>query len=253
MENSHHAGSLFELLAKVPDPRGQKGRRHPLPAMLTAIICAILTGARGYRTIAQWTTSQGPKVWEWLGFRRKPPCANTFRNLLLVLEPEVLEVVLLQWMASILDRPALEDILPEDLQQSDIQAVAIDGKTLRNTTAHNTTALCDTLTAHQRNVQLLSLLDQATGGVLSQQEISPTTNEHKTAVDLLKTIALKGRLVTGDAMFCQRDLCEQIVDSGGHYLVVVKDNQPELKAAIAADFQPGLSPHYREATANVAF
>jgi len=241
MENSHHAGSLLELLAKVPDPRGQKGRRHPLLAMLTAIICALLTGARGYRTIAQWTTSQGPTVWKLFGFHRKPPCANTFRNLLLALDPAVLEAVLLQWMASILDRPALDDILPEDLQQSDIQAVAIDGKTLRNTA---NTALCDTLMAHQRNVQLLSLLDQATGGVLSQQEISPTTNEHKTAVDLLKTIVLKGRLVTGDAMFCQRDLCEQIVDSGGHYLVVVKDNQPELKDAVAADFQPGFSPRY---------
>jgi len=248
MENSHHAGSLLDLLTQVPDPRGQKGRRHPLPAMLTAIICAILTGARGYRTIAQWTTSQGPNAWKLFGFRRKPPCANTFRNLLLALDPAVLEAVLLQWMASILDRPAMEEVLQENLLQSDIQAVAIDGKTLRNTTA-----LCDTLTAHQRNVQLLSLLDQATGGVLSQQEISPTTNEHKAALDLLKTIVLKGRLITGDAMFCQRDLCEQIVEDGGHYLVVLKDNQSELKDAAAADFQPGFSPHYREATTSVAF
>ena len=73
-----------------------------------------------------------------------------------------------------------------------------------------------------------------------------TTNEAKTAVDILKTIILKGRLVTGDAMFCQRELCEQIVDSGGDYLFVVKDNQPELKAAIAADFQPGFSPRHRK-------
>jgi len=74
-------------------------------------------------------------------------------------------------------------------------------------------------------------LDQATGGVLSQQAVSPTTNEANTAVDLLKTIVLKGRLVTGDAMFCQRELCQKIVDSGGDYLFIVKDNQPELKAA----------------------
>ena len=59
--------------------------------------------------------------------------------------------------------------------------------------------------------------------------------EAKTAVDLLKTIVLKGRLVTGDAMFCQRELCQQIVDSGGDYLFVVKDNQPELKAAAAIE------------------
>jgi hypothetical protein len=193
--------------------------------MLTAIVCALLTGARGYRAIAQWTRSQNSPVWQWLGFCRKPPCANSFRNLLLALKPEVLEAVLRQWMAGVLKLPALDEI----------QSVAMDGKTL-----------CNTLAAHERNVHLLSLLDQATGGVLSQQAVPPTTNEAKTAVDILKTIVLKGRLVTGDAMFCQRELCKQIVDSGGDYLFVVKDNQPELKAAIEADFQPGFSPRYRK-------
>ena len=117
----------------------------------------------------------------------------------------------------------------------------MDGKTL-----------CNTLAAHERNVHLLSLLDQATGGVLRQQAVPPTTNEAKTAVDLLRIILLKGRLVTGDAMFCQRELCEQIVDSGGDYLFVVKDNQPELKAAVEADFQPGFSPRHRKSATDVA-
>ena len=122
-----------------------------------------------------------------------------------------------------------------------IQSVAMDGKTL-----------CNTLAAHERNVHLLSLLDQATGGVLSQQAVPPTTNEAKTAVEILKTIILKGRLVTGDAMFCQRELCEEIVDSGGDYLFVVKDNQPELKAAVEADFRPGSSPRYRKSATSIA-
>jgi hypothetical protein len=224
-------GNLLELLAQIPDPRGRRGRRHPLVAMLATIVCAILTGSRGYRAIAQWVRSQSPTVWQWLGFHRKPPCANSFRNLLLALEPEVLEAILRQWMAATIQRP------PPDT----VQSVAMDGKTL-----------CNSLAAHQRNVHLLSLFDQATGGVLSQQAVPPTTNESKTAVDLLKTILLKGRLVTGDAMFCQRELCEEIVDSGGDYLFVVKDNQSELKAAVAADFQPGFSPRYRKAATRVA-
>jgi hypothetical protein len=199
--------------------------------MLMAIVCAILTGARGYRAIAQWTWCQKPIVWQWLGFRRKPPCANSFRSLLLALNPKVLEAVLRDWMANTLKQPT-----PDDLQ-----AVAMDGK-----------ALCNTMGAHERNVHLLSLLDQAMGCVLSQQEVPPTTNEAKTAVDLLKTIVLKGRLITGDAMFCQRELCEQITTDGGHYLFVVKDNQPELKAAIEADFEPGFSPRYGKATSSVA-
>ena len=231
MEDSCLAGNLLELLAQIPDPRGRRGRRHPLAAMLTTIVCAILTGARGYRTIAHWARSQNAAVWLWLGFHRKPPCANSFRNLLLALKPEVLEAVLRQWMAGVVPLPT-SDAIP---------SVAMDGKTL-----------CNTLAAHERNVQLLSLLDQTTGGVLSQQAVPPTTNEAKTAIDILKTILLEGRLITGDAMFCQRELCQQIVDSGGDYLFVVKDNQPELKAAVEADFQPGFSPRYRKAATSVA-
>jgi len=231
VENSCFAGSLFTLLAQIPDPRGRKGRRHPMVAMLTAIVCAILTGARGYRAIAHWVRSQNVTVWQWLGFHRKPPCANSFRNLLMALNPDILEAILRQWMVQIVESPT----------PNAVQSVAMDGKTL-----------CNTLSAHERNIQLLSLLDQATGGVLSQQAVPPTTNEAKTAADLLKTIVLKGRLVTGDAMFCHRELCEEIVDSGGDYLFVVKDNQPELKAAVAADFQPGFSPRHREAATSVA-
>jgi hypothetical protein len=231
MGDSCFAGNLLELLAQIPDPRGRRGRRHPLPAMLTAIVCAILTGSRGYRAIAHWVRSQNATVWQWLGFHCNPPCANTFRNLLLALEPETLETVLRQWIAAVIQLPAPDEI----------RSVAMDGKTL-----------CNTLAAHERNVHLLSLLDQATGGVLSQQTVSPATNEAKTAIELLKTIILKGRLVTGDAMFCQRELCKQIVDSGGDYLFVVKDNQPELKAAAAADFQPDFSPRHRESAAQVA-
>jgi hypothetical protein len=118
----------------------------------------------------------------------------------------------------------------------------MDGKTL-----------CSTLASHGRSVHLLSVLDQRTGFVLSQQEVDGKTNEHKGALQLLKTIVLKGRLVTGDAMFCQRDLCQQIVDDGGHYFFVVKDNQPSLKEAIAADFRPGFSPLHRTRAAAASF
>lgn len=231
MRDACIAGNLLDCLAQIPDPRGRHGLRHPLVAMLVTIVCAILTGARGYRAIAQWVRSQNVTVWQWLGFRRKPPCANSFRNLLLALKPDVLEAVLRKWMAGVVEFPS-DETLP---------SVAMDGKTL-----------CNTLAVHERNVHLLSLFDQATGCVLSQQAVPPTTNEAKTALELLKTIVLKGRLITGDAMFCQRDVCQKIIDSGGDYLFIVKDNQPELKAAIAADFQPGFSPRYGKAAASVA-
>ena len=133
----------------------------------------------------------------------------------------MLEEQLRAWIAGVLPQ------FPTD----DPQAVALDGK-----------SLCGTLAAHERCIHLLALFDHQTGGVLGQLAMPPTTNEHKAALTLLRELLQKGQLITGDAMFCQRDLCQQVTAAGADYLLTVKDNQPELKAAIEAEFQPGFSP-----------
>lgn len=57
------------------------------------------------------------------------------------------------------------------------------------------------------------------------------------APSLLNALPLAGAIVTGDALYCQRPICRQIVAAGGHYLLTVKGNQPRLSADIAALFQ----------------
>ncbi len=216
------AGSLPALLAGIPDPRGRQGLRHPLAATLAATVCGILTGARGCEAIAQWVRNQDRTIWHALGFIRKPPCANMYRKLLRRLPAEALETAVARWV---------KDLVPDPVPNGPLEGVALDGK-----------SLCGTLDKHARSIHLLSLFDQQTGGVLRQLAMPSDTNEHKAALKLLKQIVLRGRVITADAMFCQRDLCQQIVDDGGDYLIAVKDNQPELKAAIEAEFQPGFSP-----------
>ena len=120
------AGSLLAYLEQVPDPRGTQGRRFSLTAMLAATVCGILCGARGYSAIAQWIRTQPREVWWLLGFHRRPPCANAFRDLLMTLAPETLEQALREWMAKGLDEPL-----------AGLEAVAIDGKTLCSTLAEH--------------------------------------------------------------------------------------------------------------------
>lgn len=219
------ARSLLAYLAEVPDPRQAQGRRHRAAAMLAAIVCGVLCGARGYTGIAQWIAAQNVSVWHALGFYRKPPTRNAFRDFLKAVSPDALEAALRRWMQAALS-------IRIDAQQ--LRAIALDGK-----------SLCGTLAAHERSVHLLSFLDHATGCVLSQMAVDPSSNEYKAGLQLLQTLVLQGRLITADAMFCQRELCQQILDSGGHYLVVVKDNQPTLKEALAAEFRAGFSPLQR--------
>lgn len=216
------AGSLLAFLSQVPDPRGRQGRRHPLEAMLASVVCAMLQGARGYSAITQWIHDQEVELWHLLGFTRRPPKLGAFRELLMALSPLHFERVLADWAKYCLG-VSIKDSL---------EAIALDGKTL-----------CGTLQPHERAVHLLALLDQRTGCVLSQSRVDAKTNEHKGALELLKTLVLEGRVVTGDAMFCQREVCQEIRDWGGHYFFVVKDNQPTLKESIAAEFKAAFSPY----------
>ena len=220
--NAAHAGDLLACLQQVPDPRGAKGRRHSLEAMLATVVCAVLCGARGYEAIAQWIHLQPKELWYLLGYFRTPPTGGAFRYLLSKLDPNALEQVLRDWVAP--DSQVVED---------DFSCLAIDGK-----------ALCSTLAEHGRSVQLLSLFDQRTGCVLSEMQVPLDTNEAKGALKILKTLVLKGRVITGDAMFAQPDICRTIVDSGGDYLMVVKDNQKDLKEAIEGDLMPSFSPRW---------
>lgn len=225
------AGSLLLALRQIPDPRGRQGRRHSLAAMLATIVCALLCGSRSYSAITDWIHAQEPEIWHVLGFFRKPPTLNAFRQLLMRLSPAALEAALRPWVDGL-----LAESLPTD---EALQPVAMDGKSLRGA-----------LSEYGQAIHLLSLLDQRTGFTLRQLEVPGKTNEHKTALVLLKSLVLKGRLITGDAIFCQRDLCRQIVDDDGHYFFMVKDNQPELKQAIEAEFEPAFSPLHRAATAS---
>jgi len=91
------AGNLLAYLAQVPDPRGRQGRRHPLAAMLAAVVCAMLCGARGYSAIVQWLHALPVPWWHRLGFTRRPPKDHAFRDLLAAIPPEVFEAVVRTW------------------------------------------------------------------------------------------------------------------------------------------------------------
>lgn len=190
--------------------------------MLATIVCAFLQGARGFTAIEQWIHSQDVNFWHELGYWRRPPRWNAFRKLLMRLCPHQFEHAIRKWV---------QHCLAGEPEGNELEPVAIDGKTL-----------CGTLQTHQRALHLLSVLDHATGCTLCQAQVGERTNEAKAALELLRSLVLRGRIVTGDAMFCQREVCQQVLDQQGHYLFVVKDNQPALKEAVTAEFTADFSP-----------
>ena len=74
--------------------------------------------------------------------------------------------------------------------------------------------------------------------MIGQLRVAPEANEITAALQLLKTLRLNGVIITGDAIFTQKEICRVIIEGGGDYFFTVKDNQPTLKADIALAFAP---------------
>jgi predicted transposase YbfD/YdcC len=200
---------LIEVLAEIPDFRSNYGKRHPLAAILALACSAMLCGYRSYTAMAEWGRHYGAPLVQALGFTHRSPCAGTLHTVLRRVDREALEAKLGAWAAGRLsEAPGIEEV--ED-------AIAIDGKTLRGSKKQGAPG------AH-----LLSALAHRVGLTLAQQAVDDKTNEIPVALDLLRQLVLEGRIVTMDALLPQCQIAQQIVDAQGDYVMVVKENQPQL-------------------------
>ena len=230
---------LLEVLQRVPDPRGRYGKRHPLSAMLAAVVCSTLCGFRGFQPVVQWLELHGTAMWHLLGFRRKPPVRQTYANVLAELNPELLESLLLEIVEqcdvsgeSSPTAPVARPSLPEhSVAPTDVEIW--DGKTLRGTRKGD-----------HRAEQVLVRMQRALGKILSSNAIPANTNEPTVALELVKRLVLKGKLIVADAAYCQRELCEAVLEKEADYLITVKRNQPQLLRDIEQAFviPEGFSP-----------
>jgi hypothetical protein len=209
--------ALHDLFATIPDPRSPRGRRHPLAALLSLTAVALLAGQKTLEAISQFARDHGTALTDALGFTHPTlPCKATLSNVFRRLDIDAYEQALSRWLLA--RCPDLGDRL------------ALDGKTLRG--SRDGTA---------PGIHLLAAYAPDVAGVVAQIRVDGKTNEFKASLELLGILPLQGKVVTGDAIFCQKEFCETVIDGGGDYLLTVKDNQPTLHYAIAAMFADSAS------------
>ena len=220
--------SLMELLEGLHDPRRAQGRRHPLPALLGLAVVAMLAGMTSYEAIVQYGKERGWQFLQLLGFTtRWGLCKATYSRVFRRIDVADFETRLGQWLRGRLGR-------------DDAPHIPVDGTTARGS-RDGTTPGVHLLSAYAPDVQ----------AVLAQLRVDGKTNEHKAALQLLGVLTLKSKIVTGDAMFTHHDICTQVTEAGGDYILPAKENQPTLCRDIAAAFagpEAGLSPPAGHAT-----
>lgn len=203
-----------QMLQTVPDPRAARGCRYPWVALLTLICAALLSGHHSSEAVAQWIVEHAAEWQPWVWTPRgRVPSAATVRRTLRVVNVEALEACVGAWTQAAQANQVTQ-------APSGLQGVAMDGKAVRGAQAHG---------AH---VHLVSLVAHQQAQVLGQVAVAEKSNEIPAVRDVLRGRDLTGWLITLDALHTQRETAELILAQGGHYLMVVKGNQPDLHTAL---------------------
>lgn len=212
--------SLAEHFARLTDQRHKRGVRYALTPLLVMLVLAKLCGADKPQAIAQWVEYRAAWLKQVLGLTwKRMPHPATWRRLL----------------AHAIDVPELEHVASEYLAavgQKDAAVLNMDGKSLRGTIPKGET----------QGLHLVALQHATANTVVGQTAVGPHENEISAAKRLLKTACLAGKIVTGDAIFAQRELSRQVVAAGGDYLWKVKENQEKLHQQLADFFAAATPP-----------
>jgi predicted transposase YbfD/YdcC len=178
----------------------------------------MLCGYRSSSAIAEWGRNYGTDIAHALGFTHHTPCAATLHTIFRSIDREAFEAKVGAWAESLM---ATVPAVPEAPEI----AIAVDGKTLRGSKKQGAP-----------ETHLLSVLTHRGGLTLTQQAGAAKTQESTEVETVFGAIVLAGRIVTMDALLTQRQVAQTIVAAGGDDVMIVKDNQPQLKADIALVF-----------------
>src|SRR5947207_4610327 len=211
-------GSYFESLS---DPRHTRNRKHLLVDIAVIAVCGILCGCEGPTAIHRWAKHRVSWLAQHLALPNGVPSRDCIRRLLIALKPEAFQRGFRAWIG---------DVMATDLEHPE-RLVAIDGKTCRG--SHDTAKDLGAL-------HIVSAWASEEGIALGQVATDAKSNEITAIPQLLEQINLTDTIITIDAMGCQKNIVEQIVDGGGDAVISVKDNQPTLKAAIQSHFKEHL-------------
>lgn len=221
-------GFLIATFAQVTDLRRRQGTRYSLAVILALAVVAIIANHLSVSAIAQWGAEEDRTRQQALGFRAgATPHQSTLQRLFGKLDPDQLGSALSQACALRVPPPA----------RRGSQGVAVDGKAQRGRLAAEPAAgVIRALTAfcHEQQI-VLSQVPITTSAAKAEAELTVVP-------EIIAALDWRGRIFTGDAPYCQRAVCQQVLERGGDYLILVKENQRTLFTNIPLLFEPSDAP-----------
>ncbi|EAB9461107.1 ISAs1 family transposase [Salmonella enterica subsp. enterica serovar Poona] len=205
---------LMAHISIIPDYRQPWKVEHKLSDILLLTICAVISGAEGWEDIQDFGEAHIEFLKEYGDFENGIPVHDTIARVISYISPRKFHECFINWM--------------RDCHSSDDgDIIAIDGKTLRHSYDKS---------RRRGAIHVISAFSTMNGLVLGQIKTNEKSNEITAIPELLNMLDTKGKLITTDAMGCQKDIAEKIHHQEGDYLFSVKGNQGRLQKAFEEKF-----------------
>ena len=216
--------SVKEHFSSVSDPRILRKTRHKLIDVIVITLCAVIAGADDWVEIAAFGKEKEQWFKTFLELPGGIPSHDTFGRVFSLINPEEFGKCFVSWIRSAFP-----------LGESDV--IAIDGKTARR--------------SHDRingksAIHVVSAWAVRNRLILGQVKTDDKSNEITAIPELLKTLDIKGCIVTTDAMGCQKEIVRQIVNQGADYVLSLKGNQGNLHKEVELFFQDAKKDGYKD-------
>jgi predicted transposase YbfD/YdcC len=199
--------------AEMKDPRMKRKQRHELSHVIALALVAVIGGATSWNDVEDICDSFEEWLTSLLGLENGIPSHDTFNRVFSLLDPRQMERCFLRWTQEV-------------VRLTEGEVIAIDGKSLRGSGEGGAKPL----------VHMVSAWASKNGLVLGQVKVNEKTNEIKAIPELLSMLIIKGCIVTIDAMGCQKEIAQRILDCGADYLLSTKGNQGRLLENIEESF-----------------
>jgi predicted transposase YbfD/YdcC len=205
---------LAEHFSEIEDVRLDRGKKHKLVDILFIAVSCFLCGGRTF--IDMEDCGNGMESWfrKYIELLGGIPSHDTFRRVFSLLSPEAFEVCFVKWTQTL-------------HAMTDGQVIALDGKTIRHS--------FDTAT-DKRAIHIVSAWATENGLALGHVKVDGKSNEIKAIPKLLEMLDIKDRVVTIDALGCQKDIAKDIIEKKGDYVLCVKANQEFLHESLVRFF-----------------
>ena len=191
----------------LEDPRQQGKVDYPLEEILILCLLAVLAGADTVTDIALFGRKKLDLLRRFRPFAKGTPAHDHLGDILAVLDPEQFQRCFVAWVAALTGTPE--------------GVISVDGKTVRRSGQKKK--------GGKAPIHMVSAFAARQRLVLGQMKVAEKSNEIVAIPKLLEMLAIEGAIVTIDAMGCQREIAQKVVEKKADYVLALKGNQGSLR------------------------